>query len=79
MSPHLYYPWHHHPAEEIYRILSGAAWFMKDGTQPVLLAAGDCYEHASNQPHAMETTDQPVMAYVVWRNGFETPPVLTTI
>lgn len=77
MPPHLHYPWHHHPAEEIYRIIGGEARFFREGQETEWLRAGDCCEHASNQPHAMETEDSPVMAYVAWRNGFETPPVLT--
>jgi len=40
-----------------------------------LIGAGGAFQ--SNQPHALETKDHPVMAYVVWRNGFDTPPVLT--
>lgn len=77
MPPYLHYPWHHHPGEEMYLTLAGEAEFMRKGALDETLRAGDTSQHASNQPHAMETHAHPVMAYVVWRNGFETPPVLT--
>lgn len=77
MPPHLHYPWHHHPAEEMYRVLGGSARFFRDGMESKWLSAGDCCEHASNQSHAMETEDGSIMAYVIWRNGFETAPELT--
>ena len=77
MPPALHYPWHHHPGEEMYLTLAGEAEFMRKGAAPMTLRAGDPSQHASNQPHAMETYAHPVMAYVVWRNGFETPPMLS--
>ena len=78
MPAGLWYPWHHHPAEELYFVLAGEAEFLRDGQEPETLSPGDTSFHASNQPHATGTRDQPVMAYVIWRNEFETPPVLTT-
>lgn len=77
MPPHLYYPFHHHPGEELYLTLAGEATFMSEGECDRALQAGQTSQHASNQPHAMETHAHPVMAYVIWRNGFGTPPVLT--
>lgn len=77
MPPGLYYPWHHHPGEEMYIVLAGEAEFMRDGEANETLREGETIQHASNQPHAMQTHDHPVMAYVVRRSGFETPPVLT--
>ena len=77
MPPNLHYPWHHHPAEEIYLVLAGEAEFMKAGEPNMQLGPGDTSFHASNQPHAMETGDHPVMCLVVWRNDFDVEPVLT--
>ncbi len=77
MPPHLYYPRHHHPGEELYLVLAGEALFLADGVPDKVMRAGGTSLHASNQPHAMETKDHPVMALVMWRNGFGTPPVLT--
>lgn len=77
MPPGLYYPWHQHPAEELYLVLSGQAEFYRAGAPGALLASGDSAFHAANQPHAMRTLDQPVMAYVLWRSDLHVPPVLT--
>ena len=77
MPPHLHYTWHQHPAEEAYLVLAGEAEFFREGAPPEILRAGQTSLHASNQPHAMTTHEHPVMAYVIWRNGFETPPILT--
>jgi len=77
MPASLHYPWHHHPAEEMYLVLGGVAEFLREGEAPETLAAGDTSFHASNQPHSMTTHEHPVIAYVVWRNHLRTTPVLT--
>lgn len=79
MPPNLWYPWHHHPAEELYFILAGSALFRKVGADDRILNEGDAVFHTSNQPHATQTQDTPVLAYVVWRDEFETAPVLSGI
>ena len=73
----LFYPWHHHPAEELYVIIAGEAVFEAAGRPARRLGPGDTAFHASNQPHAMTTKDKPVLAYVLWRGDLKTPPVLT--
>ncbi|MCH2068836.1 dimethylsulfonioproprionate lyase family protein [Shimia sp.] len=78
MPAGLHYPFHQHPAEEMYLVVSGSAEFQRAGHPPKLLGPGDTVFHASNEPHATITHDSPLMAYVIWRNRFETPPVLTT-
>ncbi|MGB0798377.1 MAG: dimethylsulfonioproprionate lyase family protein [Planktomarina sp.] len=77
MPPGLYYPWHQHPAEELYLVLAGEAEFYAEGQAAQTLRAGGTSFHASNQPHAMQTFDTPVMAYVTWRNHLSVKPVLT--
>ncbi len=78
MPPHLHYTWHHHVAEEAYLVLAGRARFFRHKTPEVTLSAGDMMQHQSNEPHAMETGDSPVLCYVIWRNGFDLTPVLST-
>ncbi len=77
MPANLHYTWHHHVAEEAYLIVAGSARFMRHGEADVTLSPGDTMQHHSNQPHAMETGDSPVLCYVIWRNGFDHLPVLT--
>ena len=77
MPRKFYYPWHYHPAEEMYLCLAGEAVFRRENCPDISLGSGDIMEHSANQSHAMETLEHPIMAYVVWRNGFSTKPVLT--
>lgn len=77
MPSGLYYPWHHHPAEESYMVVSGSATFKKNDCRDELLSEGEVSFHASNQSHAMETSKDPVLCLVAWRNNFQTPPILT--
>ena len=60
MPAHLYYTWHHHPAEEMYIVVGGTARFMREGEPDEWLQSGDTSFHKSNQPHAMETGTDPV-------------------
>ena len=73
----LYYPWHHHPAEEIYLILAGEAEFTTEGNSPRMLTPGDTVFHAENQPHNMQTRNKGVLAWVQWRGDMSVLPVLT--
>ncbi|MEX0338755.1 MAG: dimethylsulfonioproprionate lyase family protein [Arenibacterium sp.] len=75
MPAQLYYPWHHHPAEEIYLVISGSAVFNAEGQADKILFPGDTVLHKSNQPHATETRASPVLCLVAWRDRFDTPPV----
>ena len=77
MPAHLYYPWHHHPAEEMYMVVSGSAVFKRKSCPDEVLIEGDTSFHKSNQPHAMETLENSVLCLVAWRDDFQTPPVLT--
>jgi len=77
MPSHFYYPWHHHPAEEMYMVVSGNGVFKRKGQPDERLGEGDTSFHASNQPHALETLEDPVLCLVAWRADFETPPVMT--
>lgn len=79
MPAGLWYPWHHHPGEEMYLVLGGQAEFLRENEEKLVLGEGEAVQHHSNQPHAMETKEHDVMALVLWRNGFETPPVLSKI
>jgi len=77
MPAGLYYPWHNHPAEEVYLVVSGSAVFKRENCPDQVLFEGETSFHSSHQPHAMETIDDPVLCLVAWRDEFETPPVLT--
>ena len=77
-TANLDYPWHHHPAEELYLILGGEAEFQAEGARAQTLRPGDTVQHASNQPHRMTTFESPVLCWVLWRPPhMDVTPVLT--
>ena len=67
----LNYRWHSHEAEEIYYILGGKALF-KTKTMTKVLEANETQFHKSWESHAMETLEEPLLAFILWRgNGLE--------
>ena len=62
----LTYDWHSHQAEEIYLNLAGGALFKVEGDE-AFVAPDQTRLHASWQSHAMITTDQPILTFVLWR------------
>jgi mannose-6-phosphate isomerase-like protein (cupin superfamily) len=77
--PHLHYPWHHHPAEELYVVIAGEAEFHLQGKGAEVLRSGQSSFHPSGVPHALTSHDHPVLAYVVWRDDFDVAPVWTDV
>ena len=69
LGPDTVYPRHRHQADEIYVPLSGrAAWGRGDGNwQP--LEPGTIIHHPSDEPHAMRTEAQPLLALYLWRSS----------
>ena len=65
----LYYPWHHHEAEELYAVISGSGYFEAEGQDPKTLASGDCQFHKSNQPHALTMKDSAILTLILWRGA----------
>ena len=75
----LHYDWHQHRAEELYCVLSGSALFMAGNRPQRKLRAGGFQMHGSNEPHAMITVGQPLLAFVIWRGeGLADPPAMST-
>ncbi|SLN37775.1 Cupin domain protein [Roseovarius litorisediminis] len=74
----LVYGRHQHLPEELYSVVSGAADFMLDGAETLRLSAGDTRLHPSNQPHALTTTTDPILTFVIWRgDGLADAPRMT--
>ena len=63
---YLNYNWHSHEAEEIYYILGGKALF-KTKTMTKVLKANETQFHKSWESHAMETLEEPLLAFILWR------------
>ncbi|WP_170402997.1 dimethylsulfonioproprionate lyase family protein [Ruegeria arenilitoris] len=62
----LHYDWHSHQAEELYLTLAGGAVFRVAGDDS-FVGPNQTRHHESWQSHAMTTTDQPILTFVLWR------------
>jgi hypothetical protein len=72
MAPHTFYPLHAHPAVELYWVMSGHADWITAGPAHVA-APGRFVLHQSNQPHAMRTREEPLLALWGWSGDIDTP------
>ena len=63
---YLNYKWHSHEAEEMYYVLGGQATFRTVNVEKVL-KAGDTQFHKSWESHSMDTLEEPILAFILWR------------
>ncbi len=63
----LVYPRHWHAPEEAYVVLAGGARFFSDGRPPRNCGPVDVIIHHSNQPHAIDMHDTPLLAMALWK------------
>lgn len=65
------YPEHKHPAKEMWVVLSGEAKWKRGGEEWLTRKAGEYFMHTSNQSHAMQTLDEPLLAMWAWTGDLE--------
>jgi mannose-6-phosphate isomerase-like protein (cupin superfamily) len=69
-----FYPSHAHPAVELYLVIAGQAqWTASNARQ--MVAPGRFVLHRSNEPHAMRTLNEPLLALYCWSGNLDTAPV----
>jgi mannose-6-phosphate isomerase-like protein (cupin superfamily) len=77
LGPDTHYPAHHHPADEVYVPLSGAAEWRQAESPWVRREPGAVIVHPSLAPHAMRTGSEPLLALYLWYGtGLEQPAQL---
>ena len=69
MGQGLHYPDHKHVAEEFYVPLTAGTMWSQDKGAFVEKNAGDLVFHESNEWHAMESPNGPLLALYIWRGG----------
>ena len=69
LGPSTHYPSHRHEAEEIYVPLSGTADWQQGDSPWRARQPGTQIHHASDEPHAMRTGANPLLALYVWRSA----------
>jgi hypothetical protein len=67
LGPTTLYPRHRHEAEEIYLPLAGTAAWQQGDRLWREQAPGTLIRHRSEEPHAMRTGAQPLLALYLWR------------
>jgi Dimethlysulfonioproprionate lyase len=71
LGPDTFYPPHRHEAEEIYLPLAGTAEWRQgdDAASWRRRSPGTLIHHSSEEPHAMRTGDEPLLAMYLWRSA----------
>ena len=73
-APGIVYPLHRHKASEVYHVISGTAEWQRDGEPWRRRLPGEWLYHASDQGHAMRTSDEPLLTLVAWIDHLDCPP-----
>jgi Dimethlysulfonioproprionate lyase len=71
LGPSTYYARHSHAAEEIYVPLSGTALWQQAESPWREHLPGSVIHHDSNEPHAMRTQTQPLLALYLWHGNLQ--------
>ncbi|MGB7206588.1 MAG: dimethylsulfonioproprionate lyase family protein [Anderseniella sp.] len=66
------YPSHWHEAVEDYLVVSGTGLWQTDDDAFHPRPPGSYIQHASNQPHAMTTQSEPLLAMWFWQGNIDT-------
>lgn len=65
-SKNALYPNHRHAAEELYLVVSGTALWSQSNSELAPRSPGEFIHHVSWQPHAMKTTNEPLLTMWCW-------------
>ncbi len=70
------YQRHHHPATEIYGVVSGTGWWLRgdEGYRP--RQPGEVFVHQPGVVHATTTRREPTMSWVAWLDDLRTPATM---
>jgi hypothetical protein len=68
LGPSTLYPRHGHEAEEVYVPLSGTARWQQGDAIWREKPPGTVIHHARNEPHAMHTGAEPLLALYLWHS-----------
>jgi hypothetical protein len=71
LGPRVTYPEHAHPAAEVYAVVAGCAQWRQGDRLWRRRAPGERIHHASNEPHAMRTADEPLLAAYLWQDHLD--------
>jgi hypothetical protein len=70
--PHAAYGERTHPAEEVFLMLAGEAWWMRDNAPYLLHGPGERSYHPSMMPHGTRSGQSAFMSAYVWTGDIST-------
>jgi hypothetical protein len=73
MAADTFYPLHAHPAVELYWVVAGRAEWSQSQTRR-MVPPGEFVLHGCNEPHAMRTFAEPLLALYCWSGDVQTAP-----
>lgn len=73
LGPHVVYPAHRHPADEIYVPLGDIRWVHSRIDDDATERAGAVIHHQPWQPHGMIVDDAPVLLIYLWTGDVRSP------
>ncbi len=65
-GPHTFYPPHAHRQREVYGVIGGNAEWQRGAEPWVSRPSGDMIYHPSGIRHAIQTRDEPLLAFASW-------------
>jgi hypothetical protein len=71
LGPRVTYPEHAHPAAEIYAVVAGRAEWLQGDRIWRRREPGELIRHASMEPHAMRTSNEPLLAAYLWQDHLD--------
>lgn len=77
-GPGVEYGQHHHPAVEVYGIVSGTAQWLRGDHGFGSRGPGDVFVHQPNVIHATTTGVEPTISWAAWLGDLESSPMLET-
>ncbi|HTN98565.1 MAG TPA: dimethylsulfonioproprionate lyase family protein [Nordella sp.] len=73
LGPHRLYRDHHHPAPELYWLLTGPSDWRKEQSEFRSRAAGETIWHPPRMSHATRTRESPLLAVYAWTRDTGAP------
>ncbi|MEM7118635.1 MAG: dimethylsulfonioproprionate lyase family protein [Chloroflexota bacterium] len=75
-APNLVYPPHYHKAIEYYCVLTGNALWQLGDAPPAIQPPGSYIFHDQDVPHAMETSEEPLLTVWGWMGDLHSPIIM---
>ena len=73
-GPNTFYPQHAHRQREVYGVIGGNAEWQRGAEPWVVRPSGDLIYHSSGLRHALQTREEPLLAFASWIDHVKETP-----